>query len=100
MQLIQPLAAAVPRRFCSPAWRMFGLGLLAALALPPFFVLPLLWIVVPSVLRLLGRAGTVRKAAWLAWCFGFGFNLLGLFWVTEPILIMARQFWCAVRALG
>ena len=96
MQLIQPLAAAVPRRFCSPAWRMFGLGLLAALALPPFFVLPLLWIVVPSVLRLLGRAGTVRKAAWLAWCFGFGFNLLGLFWVTEPILIMARQFWWAV----
>jgi len=96
VSLIARLTDRIPRRLCSPAWQMFGLGLLAALALPPFFLLPLLWIVVPQFLRLLAAAKTTRRAIWIAWCFGFGFNLLGLFWVTEPILIMASQFWWAV----
>ncbi|MCU4159774.1 apolipoprotein N-acyltransferase [Acidiphilium sp. AL] len=96
MTLLERWAARVPAPLKSGPWRAFGLGLLAALALPPFFLLPLLWIVVPGLLRLLARAGGWRRAIWLGWCFGFGFNLLGLFWVTEPMLIMARQFWWAV----
>ncbi|MGC9271056.1 apolipoprotein N-acyltransferase [Acidiphilium sp.] len=88
--------ANLPARLKTDPWRGFGLGLLAALALPPFFLLPLLWFVVPALLRLLARAGGWRRAIWVGWCFGFGFNLLGLFWVTEPILIMAREFWWAV----
>jgi apolipoprotein N-acyltransferase len=78
------------------AVRAFLLGLLAALSLPPLFVLPVLWLVVPALLRLYAGAGGWRRTVWLAWCFGFGFNLAGLFWVTEPILIMARDFWWAV----
>lgn len=86
----------VPVRLRTDPWRAFGLGLLAALALPPFFLLPLLWLVVPALLRLLARAGGWRRAIWMGWCFGFGFNLFGLFWVTEPLLITIRQFWWAV----
>ncbi len=88
--------ATLPARLNTDPWRAFGLGLLAALALPPFYLLPLLWLVVPGLLRSLARAGSWRRAIWIGWCFGFGFNLLGLFWVTEPILIMAQQFWWAV----
>ncbi len=83
-------------RLRTPAWRAFGLGLLAALALPPFYILPLLWLVVPGLLRLFARAPGWRSAIWIGFCFGFGFNLLGLFWVTEPMLITAAQFWWAV----
>lgn len=96
MTRIERWAAHVPPPLRSDPWCAFGLGLLAALALPPFFLLPLLWFVVPALLRLLTAAPTWRRAIWVAWCFGFGFNLLGLFWVTEPILIMARDFWWAV----
>jgi apolipoprotein N-acyltransferase len=88
--------ATLKARLSTDPWRAFGLGLLAALALPPFYLLPLLWFVVPALLRSLARAGGWRRAIWIGWCFGFGFNLLGLFWVTEPILIMARQFWWAI----
>lgn len=96
MSPINQLAARVPARLRGEAWQCFALGLLAALALPPFYLLPLLWFVVPALLRRFGRAGGWRRAVWLGWCFGFGFNLLGLFWVTEPMLIMASDFWWAV----
>jgi apolipoprotein N-acyltransferase len=88
--------ATLRARLNTDPWRAFGFGLLAALALPPFYLLPLLWLAVPGLLRALARAGGWRRAIWIGWCFGFGFNLLGLFWVTEPILIMAAQFWWAV----
>jgi apolipoprotein N-acyltransferase len=96
MSPIDQLAARVPRRLRGEAWQCFALGLLAAVALPPFYLLPVLWFVVPALLTRLARAGGWRRAAWLGWCFGFGFNLLGLFWVTEPMLIMASDFWWAV----
>ncbi|HET9147923.1 MAG TPA: apolipoprotein N-acyltransferase [Acetobacteraceae bacterium] len=78
------------------AWQALFLGALSALALPPLFFLPVLWISVPGLLRLLARSGGWKRAAWIGWCFGFGFNLIGLFWVTEPMLITAKQFWWAV----
>ena len=28
----------------------------------------------------------IKQVAWLAWLFGFGLNLAGLYWITEPIL--------------
>lgn len=96
MNPIDRLAARVPSRLRGEAWQCFALGLLAALALPPFYLLPLLWFVVPALLRRFARAGGWRRATWLGWCFGFGFNLLGLFWVTEPLLIMGLDFWWAV----
>ncbi len=90
------LPAGIPDFWRGDAARALFLGALAALSLPPLFILPALWIAVPGLLRLLARSFTLKRAALLGWCFGFGFNLVGLFWVTEPMLLTARQFWWAV----
>jgi apolipoprotein N-acyltransferase len=71
-------------------------GVIAALALPPFYVLPALWIGLPGLLWLIGRAGSWRQAGLIGLAFGFGLNCVGLYWITEPILIEASQFWWLV----
>ncbi len=71
----------------------FGLGLLAALALPPIFVLPALPLAFPGLLALLDGAPRARVAAWRGFWFGFGLNLIGLYWITEAILVEAARFW-------
>ncbi|WP_419759591.1 apolipoprotein N-acyltransferase [Acidisoma sp.] len=72
------------------------LGLISALALPPTYILPALWIALPGLLWLIGRARTGREAALFGLVFGFGLNLAGLYWITEPILLEAAQFWWLV----
>ena len=72
------------------------LGLISALALPPTYILPALWISLPGLVWLIGRARTWRQAALFGLVFGFGLNLVGLYWITEPILIEAAQFWWLV----
>ena len=71
-------------------------GLASALALPPLHLLPVLWLSVPGFLRLIGRARTHRQVALIGWVFGFGLNLGGLYWITEPILTEAQVFWWLV----
>jgi apolipoprotein N-acyltransferase len=71
----------------------FGLGVLAALALPPIYVLPALLPAFPGLLALLDGAPRARVAAWRGWWFGFGLNLIGLYWVTEAILVEAARYW-------
>ncbi len=72
------------------------LGLIAALALPPLYILPALWVSLPGLIWLIGRARTAREAGLIGLVFGFGLNLVGLYWITEPILIEAAQFWWLV----
>jgi apolipoprotein N-acyltransferase len=74
----------------------FLFGLISALALPPTYILPALWISLPGLLWLIGRARTAREAALFGLVFGFGLNLVGLYWITEPILLEAAQFWWLV----
>ena len=38
----------------------------------------------------------MREAALFGLVFGFGLNLVGLYWITEPILLEAAQFWWLV----
>lgn len=71
----------------------FGLGLVAALALPPVYVLPALLLAFPGLLALLNGAPRARIAAWRGFWFGFGLHLVGLYWVTEAILVEAARFW-------
>ena len=73
-----------------------GLGALAAAALPPFHVIPVLLISVPGLLVLLDAAGSPMVAARRGWWFGFGHHVLGLYWVTEAILFEAARFWWLV----
>jgi apolipoprotein N-acyltransferase len=81
----------------SKIWaQAFLWGLVAALALPPVHLLPVLLWSVPGFLRLVEVARSRREVALVGWCFGFGLNLGGLYWITEPILTEAATFWWLV----
>ena len=73
-----------------------GLGALAAAALPPFHVIPVLLVSVPGLLVLLDAARSPMVAARRGWWFGLGHHVLGLYWVTEAILFEAARFWWLV----
>lgn len=72
------------------------LGALAAAALPPFFALPVLLVAVPGLLILIDAAPRGRTAARRGFWFGFGHHLLGLYWITEAILMRSAEFWWLV----
>ncbi len=71
-------------------------GIVAALALPPIYLLPAIWISLPGLIWLIGRVPTWKQAGLVGLAFGFGLNVVGLYWITEPILIEAAQFWWLV----
>jgi apolipoprotein N-acyltransferase len=81
-------------------WRAYlaavALGVLAAGALPPFTLVPLLLASIPGLLWLIGRAASWRGAAARGLAFGMGLHMAGLYWVTNAILVMAASFWWAV----
>ncbi len=89
---------ALPSRLSgwSAVWLTFSLGALSAAALPPLHVLPVLLVSVPGLLTLIGRSDHAAMAFRRGWWFGFGLNLLGLYWVTEAILIEGERFWWLV----
>jgi apolipoprotein N-acyltransferase len=74
----------------------FCLGIVAAGALPPFTLVPLLLIAIPGLLALIGSARSWRGAAGRGLVFGIGYHLAGLYWITNAILVMAAEFWWAV----
>src|ERR1700722_6794163 len=71
-------------------------GALAALALPPLAVLPALLVSFPILLVLINAADRGIVAARRGWWFGFGYHLIGLYWITEAILFEAARFWWLV----
>ena len=71
-------------------------GALSALALPPFHVIPVLLVGVPALLALISGQARMRDAAWVGFWFGFGHHLIGLYWITEAILVVAAEFWWLV----
>ena len=72
------------------------LGVVAAGALPPFTLPPLLLVAIPGLLALIGAAPDARRAGLLGLVFGFALSIAGLYWVTFAILVMAAEFWWAV----
>jgi apolipoprotein N-acyltransferase len=73
----------------------FGLGALAALALPPVHALPVLWLAIPGLLAMLGPA-SLRRAAWLGFAFFWGHHVAGLYWITHALLTDAARWWWLV----
>jgi apolipoprotein N-acyltransferase len=71
-------------------------GAVSALALPPLYLLPGLLIGIPTLLQLIGGARGPAAAARRGWWFGFGLHVVGLYWITEAILIEAARFWWLV----
>ncbi|MHA1564561.1 MAG: apolipoprotein N-acyltransferase [Alphaproteobacteria bacterium] len=75
-------------------------GVLAAAALPPWHLLPLLIPAFVGLVWLLDGARTLRAALFLGWSFGTGYFLLGLHWIAEPLLVdAARHAWLIPFAL-
>lgn len=84
----------------SQGWRAdlaaLGLGAATALALPPVHALPVLLLTLPGLLRLVDGARSAPTAGRRGWWFGFGLHLVGLYWITEAILVEAARYWWLV----
>lgn len=105
--------AAKARRLVAQAgalrgWRRalaaFLAGVCAALAMAPFYLLPLLAVAFTTLIILLdGVAGHERqrlRAFWTGWAFGFGYFLAGLYWMAFSFFVQADQFaWMAPFAV-
>ena len=72
------------------------LGALSAAALPPVHAIPVLLVAVPGLLALIGAAGGPLAAARRGFWFGFGNHVLGLYWITEAILLESARYWWLV----
>ena len=72
------------------------LGAVTALALPPVTLAPALLVGLPGLLALLDASPSWRSAARRGFVFGVAHHLLGLYWVTEAVLVEAAEFWWAI----
>ncbi|HYD32819.1 MAG TPA: apolipoprotein N-acyltransferase [Azospirillaceae bacterium] len=79
-----------------PLGKAFGLGALAVLALPPAYIVPVLFAAFPGLLLLLERAERPRRAFAIGWWFGFGYFLIGLYWVSFALFTDIAKFWWMV----
>jgi apolipoprotein N-acyltransferase len=82
----------------------FAAGATAALAMAPFYLLPALVVGFGALLLLTDgarRAPRPFRAGFAAgWFFGFGYFLVGLYWVAYSFLVQAEQFaWMAPFAV-
>ncbi len=77
-------------------WRggclVMGLGAIAALALPPIGLWPVLFVTVPALLIRFGAETTWRGGFALGWQFGFGYFLLALHWIGFAFLVDAATY--------
>ena len=89
-------------------WRRYGValvaGALAVLAFAPLHFWPVMFISIPALIWLLdgcyGKLNGEKNSrriraisfAWTGWWFGFGFFLVGLYWVGFAFLVEAEVF--------
>ncbi len=96
--------AAVPARGRmsprSPGWRRYGLafvlGVVAAAALPPVDLTPVLVVAFPGLLWLDEGSARLGASFRLGWVFGFGFFLAGLYWIAAALFVDIGRFWWLV----
>jgi apolipoprotein N-acyltransferase len=81
--LFTRLAALRGRRALLAA---FGLGALAALAMPPVHAIPVLLLAIPGLLALLEGASSWRRALVLGLAWGWGHHVVGLYWISYALL--------------
>lgn len=73
-------------------------GALGVLAQAPIHAFPALWLSFPVLVLLIDRSADetpvrrLRSAAWIGWCFGFGYFLAGLWWIGSAFLVDAAAF--------
>ncbi len=86
----------VPAALDARPWRRCAaaavLGFLSALALPPFYILPLLWPGLAGLCLLIVSATSWRQAALIGWLFGVGWFAFGLYWIANAFLVDAERY--------
>ncbi|MEE8270322.1 MAG: apolipoprotein N-acyltransferase [Alphaproteobacteria bacterium] len=97
-RLRSPIAGVARRLAGLRGWRRavaaMSFGALATLALPPAYVVPVLLIAFPALLWLLDGARSSAAAALVGWCFGFGYFVVGLYWIAFALTVdLASYFW-------
>ena len=75
----------------------FGAGALSALAMAPIHAWPVLFFTFPLLVWMIdgaaaGRLGGVPSAIIVGWWFGFGYFLVGLYWVGFAFLVDVETF--------
>lgn len=70
----------------------FLLGAVANLALPPFFLFPLYFLVFPPIVWMLAGAARKRAAFAIGWWFGFGYFVFGLYWIGNALLVYSGNY--------
>lgn len=77
-------------------WRrclvLFGLGLVLAAVLPPFYVLPAALVALTGFAWILNGATTFRRAWFDGWLFGIGFSSAGFYWIANALLVDADRY--------
>ena len=93
---LAPLARAAAWCAGLSGWRRlltaFLFGALAAAALPPVYLVPLLWPAFTGLLWLLNGVRGSAAAFALGWAFGAGFYFAGLYWVGIAFTVDAPRF--------
>ncbi len=101
--IIFRLAEGLRAKGAQPGWRRFLLsftaGALAALAMPPFGLWPILALSFPALVLLLDGAcanrsirSRLKPAALIGWGYGFGYFLASLWWIGAAFLVDAAAF--------
>jgi len=90
MAIIAALTNLPQRQKVFLAWLA---GCLCALGLPPFNLFPILWLSFPLLGILLSGTAKTSHAFWLGWCFGFGYFLVGLYWIAAALFVAIKQFY-------
>ncbi len=76
-----------------PFLAAFVLGLLTALAFPPFHAVPLLLVTFPALAMLIRQTRTGGGAFGLGWLFAFGEMGVSFHWIAGALFVDIRQFW-------
>lgn len=103
--LIAPLNRLKQKMQNLPKWQrratLVFLGILAALALPPFHLVLMLVPAFVGLLWLLETATGKKSVFFTGWWFGIGHAAMGLYWVHESFLVDAARFaWLIPLAIG
>lgn len=68
-------------------------GAMAALALAPTFFWPLLFISYGALFISLYHSHGLFHTMGIAWCWGFGFFLAGMYWISIALLVDIQSYW-------
>ncbi|MDP6351924.1 MAG: apolipoprotein N-acyltransferase [Alphaproteobacteria bacterium] len=95
--------AALIRRAARPGWRRWllaaALGGVAVLALPPFYLVPVLIPSLAGLLWLIAASRDGRAAFAVGWWFGFGHFIAGLYWIANAFGVAGVAEWAAPLAV-